>query len=545
MCANIMGAIWNSLSICVQSRPTLWANETGQDQSLAACAVGSAVPPRRIRATKMRLGKLLVYFETSPALRLLRSQNLPFVLDFFDRQFKQSGRISVPHSDMLAALIAYQEDLEECYPGRFTAKAESYLTDWCSSETRWLQRLLEAGRDEPVYQLTPHTEDVFVFLDRVLDQDLGFVGTESRLKIVIDTLADLVIGSSDDPEVRLKHLRSEHTRIQSEIEQIEREGRVGKYQPAQIRERFATAVSLLRQLQSDFRAVEDSFRDITMQVQQRQVAGQETRGRILEFALDEEELLKQDDQGVSFYEFVRLVLSPSQTDRLEQIIADVRRIPELTQQQEGLETVRGMVTLLQSEAEKVMRTNQRLSTTLRRLLDARAHAERQRIAQLLRDIKGLAVGLALPPDEEHSALSLELDLAIDSPFRRLFWVEPPQFDAVDLTCFEPDAEDRNAAFSHLASLRNLNWSEMRLRIRQILTLEEAPTLGDLLTVYPAEGGVVEVIGYLQIAVDDGHLVDSGFRQTVSLSAGSFHPRPVLVTVPRVTFLPHRRNHRAR
>jgi hypothetical protein len=36
----------------------------------------------------MRLGKLLVYFETSPALHLLRARNAPFVIDFLDRQFK-------------------------------------------------------------------------------------------------------------------------------------------------------------------------------------------------------------------------------------------------------------------------------------------------------------------------------------------------------------------------------------------------------------------------------------------------------------------------
>ncbi len=493
----------------------------------------------------MRLGKLLVYFETSPALRLLRSPNLPFVIDFLDRQFKQPGRIAIPHSELLAALHSYQEDLEESHPDRFSAKAESYLSDWCSSEARWLQRMLEVGRDEAVYQLTPHTEDVFAFLDRVLDHDLGFVGTESRLRIVIDTLSDLVIGASDDPEVRLQHLRSEHARIQAEIEQVERDGQVGKYQPAQIRERFATAVSLLRQLQSDFRAVEESFRDITAQVQHRQAGGQETRGRILEFALDAEDLLKQNDQGVSFYEFVRLVLSPSQTENLEKTIGEVRRIPELLQQQEGLETVRGMVTLLQNEAEKVMRTNQRLSTTLRRLLDSRAHAEHQRVAQVLRDIKGLAVNLSLDPDDDTVGLSLDLDLAVESPFRRSFWVSPPQFDRVDLTEFVPNAEQRVAVFQQLAALRHLNWKEMRLGIRQILAVENTPTLGDLLKLHPASGGVVEVIGYLQIAADDGHQVDPIATETIYLPADQSGGRAVQVVVPRVTFLPIRRNGRAR
>jgi hypothetical protein len=109
---------------------------------------------------------------------------------------------------------------------------------------------------------------------------------------------------------------------------------------------------LLRQLQGDFRSVEESSRDITLQVQQRQAQGGDTRGGILEFALDAEDVLKREGQGVSFYEVVKLVLSPSQTERLERIIQEVRRIPELAPHQDGLERVRGMLTLLQAEADK-------------------------------------------------------------------------------------------------------------------------------------------------------------------------------------------------
>jgi hypothetical protein len=119
----------------------------------------------------MRLGKLLVYFETSPALRLLRSPNAAFIIDFLDQQFKQAARISIPHSELHAALIEYQDRLRETYQERLPSRADVYLNEWCSSDSLWLRRFLEVGRDEAVYQLTPHTEDVFVFLDRVLDRD--------------------------------------------------------------------------------------------------------------------------------------------------------------------------------------------------------------------------------------------------------------------------------------------------------------------------------------------------------------------------------------
>lgn len=492
----------------------------------------------------MQLDKLLVYFKISPALSLLRSPHAPYLVDFLNRQFKQPGRISIPHSEFLAALVTYIEEQRESNPDIFSQKPEQYLVDWCTGDARWLRRGLEVGRDERVYQLTPDTEDVFAFLERVLNKDLGFVGTESRLKMVIDTLLDLVVGASDDPKTRLHHLREQQARIQAEIEQIESGGRVNKYRAAQIRERFATAVALLRQLQGDFRAVEDSFRDITAKVQQRQVAGEDSRGQILEFALDAEELLKQEDQGVSFYEFVRLVLSPSQTERLEKIIQEVRKVPELVQQQDGLDAVRGMVTVLQNEAEKVMRTNQRLSATLRRLLDLKTHAESQRVGELLQEIRGQAVALAGSPETADVGLSLDLAPTIESPFRRTFWNEPPRFDTIDLTGFEPNATERLSAFRQFAEMRHLDWIEMRGRVQRMLAIEDAPTLRDLFDLHPPEGGVIEVIGYLQIAAEDGHEINSQSSQTIIVPADTPGGRGLIVTIPRVTFFPRRKNRRA-
>ena len=122
-------------------------------------------------------------------------------------------------------------------------------------------------------------------------------------------------------------------------------------------------MSLLKQLQGDFRAVEEKFKEITQQVQQRQNAGRDTRGGILEFALDAEDVLKEEDQGVSFHEFVRFILSPSQQDKFQAIIQQLMRIEELAEQVDGLETIRRMIPMLLAEAEQVMRTNQRLSAT--------------------------------------------------------------------------------------------------------------------------------------------------------------------------------------
>jgi hypothetical protein len=480
----------------------------------------------------MHLADLRTFFETSPAVKLLRSQNAPFVIDFLEQQFKRAGRLSLPHSDLHASLASYCEELHRTYPDALRERPEAYLAAWCAADTRWLHRYLEAGRDEPVYELTPHSENVLAFLDQAIDNELGFVGTESRLRIVIDTLADLVVHAFDDPSRRLAHLREEKARIEEEIERIENEGQVSRYQPAQIRERFATAVTTLKQLQGDFRAVEEKFRTITLQVQRQQAEGLGTRGGILGFALEAEEVLKREDQGVSFYEFVRFILSPAQQEKLQSIIDELGRIEEILEQREGFEAVQRMVPLLLDEAEKVMRTNQRLSATLRRLLDRHAYQDRQRITTLLREIKQLAASVCDDPPTEIGA-ELETHLAIASPLSRTLWSEPQSFAPLSLAEHVSDEASRVDAFRNLAKLQRLDWRGMRQRISHALTERETITLGEFLIEYPPSG-VVEVVGYVQIARDDGHLVDPDATDQIIVAVD--HDRRLELTIPQVRFV---------
>lgn len=488
------------------------------------------------QSSAVHLARLQVYFETSPAISLLRSPNAPYVVDFLHHQFKRNGRVTVGFADLAAALADYQERLHETEPERLRDKAETYLAQWCANETRWLHRFLESNQEAPSYELTPHTEHVLAFVERALDQDLGFVGTESRLKLIIDTLADLVVQASDDPAKRLDYLQTEREHIDQEIARIERDGQVASYQPAQIRERFAIAVMLLKQLQGDFRAVEEQFKRITQQVQQRQAKNDGTRGQILAFALDSEDVLKQQDQGVSFYEFFRLIISPTQQERLEAIIHELGRIEELARQVEGLDAVRRMIPSLLTEAEKVMRTSQRLSTTLRRLLDTRASQERLQVARLLRDIRGLAASMANDPPCQAVALELETKIEMNSPLTRAFWTAPQQFETVDLTEHLADDGRRAEAFRVLANMQRIHWRRLRSRVRSAAVRPGGTTLGNLLAESPPQAGVVEVLAYLQIAVEDKHFVSREASERVVIPPARAGDLPLALDLPLVRFL---------
>ena len=191
---------------------------------------------------------------------------------------------------------------------------ETYLTQW--SDAGWLLRFITADSPEPQYQLTRFSEDVISFVDEALSRESRVVGTESRLRMVMETFADIVRGASADPERRLASLREDRAKIDAEIAEIDSGKSISVYGDAQIRERFQTAIDLLTALQSDFRDVEERFHEIAGRVQQQQTRVDGSRGEILGQAMDAEDLLRQADEGISIYAFVAFLFSPSQQSAL-------------------------------------------------------------------------------------------------------------------------------------------------------------------------------------------------------------------------------------
>ncbi|WP_425398679.1 DUF3375 domain-containing protein [Aeoliella sp.] len=483
----------------------------------------------------MKLDRLVSFFSTNPAARLLRSPHAAPIAYFLHREFKERDEITIGHAELVQRLAEFLDELHASEPECLADRAENYLNDWTSAGVRWLRRYHDAEHAEPVYELTPHTEEVLKFLSHLLERGVGFVGTESRLKRIIDALSDIVVRSSDDPEQRLAHLRAERRRLDEEIAAIESGTGVETYSATAIRERFADAVADLTSLQGDFRAVEESFKAITREVQQRQNDPGAARGEILGQALAAEDRLKFADQGVSFNEFVRLILSPAKQEQLESVVAELQKIDALAEQTGGMQRVRGMISHLADEAEKVLRTTRRLSATLRRLLDVRSNTSRQRVAEVLSQIKTTARNLATNPPGDEVGLRLATQLQLTNPMERTFWTAPTEFDVRELLQHEPDELDRFAAFRHFVALERLDWKRMHQNVESAVEQSgHEVTLPELLEAYPVTTGAIELLGYLQLAHDEGHEVTTDKTHVVHIQTVT--GELATYEVPRVVFL---------
>ncbi len=493
----------------------------------------------------MSLDSTLQFFETSGVIRLLRAGNAPYVVHLLNEQYKRDGQITIEHPPLLAALRAYQASLAAAGDDGLRDSAETYLTTWSTGTARWLSRSLSDASAEPVYELTPEAEDVLRLVAQWSGQSGRFVGTESRLQRILQTLDDLVVGASGDAATRLQHLKQQRDAIDREITQINAGGAIQTYSAVAVRERFAGAVSDLTHLQADFRAVEEAFKNLTRDVQRRHGHGNTSRGEILGYALDQEDALKKSDHGASFEQFVKVVLSPTQGERLRTTIDQLSKIEAVDAAGEGMRRIAGMMPVLLAEAQKVLRTNQRLSTTLRRMLDRRSGGESSRIADVLSEIRQHAASMAqsdtMPATETLPTIELMVDPTLGGSMQRSWWSPATTFQTPTPTEAVNDSSQRIEAFQRLASMQRLDWTAMRSRLADRLRDTTEMTLPQIYDAdkdspsSPVAGGVVEVLGWIQIAHDDGHHVDNDSRDTLTVAGRTPAEDPITLSIPRIVF----------
>lgn len=501
----------------------------------------------------MQLDKLLNLFEGSAAIKLLRSPLAPYISSFLYDTFRRNGQTVWEHEELAAALSSFCQELHSHDETVLRESPETYLRQWSRRESRWLERRLTPQARQPQYSLSHEAEQVLQFLDGMTANRLNFVGTESRLCRILDTLSQLAVRGSDDPQQRLAYLLEQRQQIDNEIDELRQGKAASRLTRAAIRERFEHAVRDFEQLQGDFRAVEESFLCIARDVLQRSARGGGNRGSVLGYALEAEESLKNEDQAVSFYEFVRLVLSPMQQESLQEALQRIRSFEELQDQTASLGRFEEMIPRLLTEAERVLATTRRLSTAMRRILDARSAPQRARVGDVLADIKRFAVQLSSKPPREEITMTLDVGCKLQCPAERVFWApsDEPITTAVVAVANE-DEDDRLAAFKQLAQLQRLDWERIRRCISEQLRIHPAMTLPQLLSLHPPQAGVLEVLGFIQIAADDGHEVHADVRDLIPMPEGDpvelaqsslasmwriegGHQGPLTLNIPRVVF----------
>jgi hypothetical protein len=196
--------------------------------------------------------------ERHPAWRLLRATNSTLILSFLGDFFVEGNRGACSASEVAAALDdllhalnteAGADNEEQRYP----RDARSYLEDWAATDAGYLRRFYPPGDDEVHYEVTPAFEKAYGWVTSLKGR--AFVGTESRLHIVVELLRQIVHGTEVEPELRLAELRRRRDELDADIDAVEA-GVFTLLDATGIRDRYQQLTSTARELLADFREVE-------------------------------------------------------------------------------------------------------------------------------------------------------------------------------------------------------------------------------------------------------------------------------------------------
>lgn len=444
-----------------------------------------------------------------PAWRLLRAENGALVGSFLDRVFLKPNIRQMPESELARQL---DDDLhrlrrqlgEDCFP----REAKAYLEDWASDKSGWLRKRYVTGSDEAQFDITPATESALAWVASLGRR--SFISTESRLRTIFDLLRELITGTEPDGAVRIAELQRRRAAIDAEIARLGA-GDVPILDDAVIRDRFHLIVETAQSLLSDFRALEQGFRDLDRDVRIKISSWDGRKGELLDRILGERDAIAESDQGRSFRAFYDLLMSTDRQDELTHLLERLLALDPVRSLKPDRRIRRVHYDWL-TAAETTQRTVAKLSGELRRYLDDKAWLENRRILRLLQEIETHAIEVsAHPPQGDFMALDAmapEVAVPLDRP---LF--TPPLKPALDDDL--PGTGDDGVPADALFDLVHVDKARLQAQIWRALQARDQVSLAELVDTHPLELGLAELVAYLSIASEEpGSVIDDTARSSI-------------------------------
>lgn len=450
------------------------------------------------------------------------------LLGFLHRMFKAQHRVTIPESQMQALLDNYLEELRNGEPDAYPMSPGQYLNSWCEEGRGFLRKYYGEDTQEPVFELTSGAEKALWWLDQLSQTE--FVGTESRLESIFNGLDEILKNSNPNVEDRISQLKQEIDRLRGQIDSIRASGIAPTYTPVQLNERYARILATARELLGDFRLVEENFKKIAQDIAEQQTNPDLTRGAIVGRMLDADESLKNSEQGQSFYGFYRLLLATERQTQFRAALATVVSLQDLSPALRSSAVLSGLISSLLTEGEKVLESHQRMSTNLRRVLDTTRIKDRMKVLELIHEIQAAALPLREnTPDDD--VFETEGVLEPFSAMSRPLWQAPVE---VAMAKEVEVADDRitKEDLQKFLTLSRVRIAELRRRIREMLDGEPSISLEEVLEKHPPEDGMLEVIGYIMVALEDQrNIVTDDESQAVTIGGTP----PKTWRIPKVIF----------
>jgi len=455
----------------------------------------------------MNFDKALTLYRNDKTLQFLRAEHFPLLTSFFYLAFKQQERIAYPQADLAGLLGDFIFGLERQGIEDYKNSPLDFLQKW--AQQGYLRRYYESG-DEPIYELSPASENALKWLEDLNKQQ--FVGTHSRL-LQFFSLLKQIVNRTAGPYERIQQLQAEKKEIDLEIDRIKK-GNYAKPSETQLKEDYYLAEETARRLLSDFRQVEENFRDLDTGTRQTIIKTSLTKGALLDNIFAQQDHLWNTDQGKSFKAFWEFLMSEPMQQELEELIAKLNEIPAIREIKQEL-IIDRIKTNLVDAGDKVNRSNDGLIEQLRKFVEQKNLTESRHILKSIEAIEQLLL------EQKDVITPQDTLMEIDGLFRPSFFMGRPLFSPPVKVAFTETAVEEGKADAPTDILFEqfyIDMNELRENVRSVLRTKSQVALSELLTQFRPTKGIAEILGYMQIATGDGrHYVNNEQTEHLAVS----------------------------
>ena len=262
-----------------------------------------------------------------------------------------------------------------------------------------------------------------------------------------------------------------------------------------MQERLELFTRLCYELVSDFREVEDNFKQIHRSIVEQHTRAEQDRGAIVGFAFEAYDSLRGSNQGRSFYAFWDFLISRSgQEDwqRLTDQLISLLQDREVDFDRSFLASVKSM---LLEQGRNVYEANDRMAEKLSRIITEKEIARHKRLRRQIGGIKELVFSL-IDEEEVPCGLVLTEPVPVRMPMERRINLEdrkpPPNLR-------QPiSAEERIAdleRFNRLLHGSHVDRKALWKKVEGVLVHRQTATLKEIVEDAGLEHGLSEVVAY--------------------------------------------------
>lgn len=474
-------------------------------------------------------------------IRLLRSRNPEKTISFLYKTFREkhqqtlfAHRFEMLLADFLQmeALASDEKDsslnefLDETELNEeiqfasqsFETKAHFLLDRWCSDEKGYIRKYYNE-RQEAIVELSAGVERLFTWLDNM--DASNFVGTESRFKDILHRLRELSENTTQDPALQIEELEKKKAELQKRIDTIMQTNTAQMYTPVQIQERLTELSRSARELLSDFRQVEENFKVILNDIYKKQ-SMEESRGALLDYALEANLKIKETPQGQSFDSFWNFLIADAGKNEINTLTENI-----ISQVQDANIEWNDMFLLhlkryLQTAGRKIIDANHALTHRLSRAINSQNLIDKKALGELFASIKAKAFQCAEKEFALDPPLEIETRPLLNFPHARTFTLPLLKQNFSEINSFEEAASHDlimqsglfNQFFIDETVLKN-NISEYK---NKFLGSQKQFSLAELVEKFPVEKGLAEIVSYFALAhkLKEPHaIILDDARETIS------------------------------